>query len=90
MSQQRALRPVKTQNVAGHRMVSMMNAVIRGPRYGETMMAPDQILIFRLDAFGISWPLRLNKGFNLRMLVEEEHVLDEHKASLLQTLAAAP
>jgi hypothetical protein len=45
-----------TQKGTGQDWVEMMNAANRGPKYGERIMNPAQILIFRLRIAISRWP----------------------------------
>lgn len=74
------------QNAFRHDPLLIMNAVIIGPRWGEAMMPVDQMLILRLGRvshrFGRHDVGTAQRSRNVRILVKEEQVLDDHQAAL--------
>ena len=82
-SQQRAVKPVPIQNATGHWVLLMMKAVNNGPRNGDTIMAPDHMLIFRLRGCQHDGSYKLSSQGNKRVLVEEENILDVHQSALI-------
>jgi hypothetical protein len=83
---------VSSQNPQFHFVTERMNAVNSGPKYGDRMTNPAQILIFRLgESFSQFEFLGLGATrWNLRMLVEKEYVLDEHEPSTLRNRGKEP
>ena len=75
---------VLTQKASGHGFLLMMNAVMRGPKNGDAMSGPDQMLIFRLVRCQRDlYTTNHMPSKHVRMLVEEKHILDQHQAVLV-------